>query len=55
MPKLVKVYRQFQVNYERREEYKTKIENEKDNIPHVIQHRDPLSSIIIDYSNGNKH
>ena len=45
MPKKVKVYRQFEVHYKRREEYK----------PHVIHHKDPLSSIIIDNSNGNKN
>ena len=54
MSKLVKVYRQFQVNYKRGKEYKTKIENGKDNTANVIHNRDPLSSIIIDFSNRNK-
>ena len=54
MPKLVKVYKQFEMNYKRREELKNNIENEKEKTPHVIHQSDPLSSIV-DYGNGNKH
>jgi hypothetical protein len=54
MPKLVKVYKQFQVNYKRREEFNNNIENGKEETPHVIHQSDPLSSLV-DYGNGNKH
>ena len=54
MPKLVKVYKEFEVNYKRREELKNKIEIGKEKTPNMIHQSDPLLSIV-DYCNGNTH
>ena len=54
MPKLVKVYKQFEINYKRRQEYENEIKDEQRKNLHEIPQSDPLFSIV-EYSNGNKH
>ena len=53
LPTLVQVYKQFEINFKRREEYESKYQTEKENKPHVIPQRDPLFSF--EHSYGNKH
>ena len=45
---LVKVNKQFQINYNRRERYKLEVKKKKEEElqPHVIQISDPLSSLF---------
>ena len=45
---LVKVNKQFQINYNRREKYTFEVKNKKEEQfqPHVIQISDPLSSLF---------
>ena len=52
LPTLVQVYKQFEINFKRREEYESKYQTEKENKPHVIPQRDPLFSF--EHSYGNK-
>ena len=54
MPKLVKVYKQFEINYKRRQDYEIEINDEQRKNLHEIPQSDPLSSIV-EYSYGNKH
>ena len=57
MPKLVQVYKQFEIKYKERQDYKIKSEREEENYEkthHVIPQSDPLFSFI-EHSDGNKH
>ena len=57
--KQIEVYKQFEINYNRREQFKSERNNDKqlkneENVSHVILlNCDPLSSIV-EYSNGAK-
>ena len=57
LPELVKVFKTFEDNYQKRENYKTEqqnMQNLEKNSPSGILISDPLCSVI-GYSNGNKH
>ena len=45
IPKFVKVYKQFEINYKRRKEYENKIKNKEINLHEILQ-SDPLFSIV---------
>ena len=49
MPKLVQVYKQFEINYKQRQDYEIKSESEEENnekTHHAIPQSDPLFSFI---------
>ena len=54
MPKLSKVYKHYETNLKKRENFKIVNENSEDRNLHVIHQPDPLFSNV-EYSNGNKH
>ena len=48
------VFQRFENNFEKHEQYKNNTESEKQEgiLDHVILDRDPLLSVLLDYSNG---
>ena len=54
MNQQIEVLRRFEMNFEKREQYKNSIESDQKNgiLDHEISYRDPLSSVLLNYSNG---
>ena len=50
----IKVFRRFEINFKTREQYLNNIESDEqeEKSDHAISARDPLSSVLLDYSNG---
>ena len=50
MSQQIEVFRRFEINFEKREQYINSIESDQKNVKpdHAISARDPLSSVLLD-------